>query len=261
MKRRSAATAAPGPAWDRVELVVFDVDGTLYHAGRLRALMAAWLAVHALGQGSLATPRRLAAFRRIREQLAQAQPANFLTVQYLLAAQDTGCSASSLYALVQDWMEQRPLRLLRACTRPGVHALFARLQQRGVRVAVLSDYPARAKLAAMGLRADPVVWAGDPGVGRLKPDPQGLLQILAQTGVPASRAVMVGDRLDRDGLAARRAGMAAVILGRPARAWPGAHGECRWDIEGEAARRPPPTYWARGFDDAAFAPLFDEARA
>ncbi len=241
--------------WSAIDLVVFDVDGTLYHAGRLRWLMAAWLAVHALGQASLAVPRRLAAFRHLREALGEAtarawaqeppgRAPDFRVLQYRLAARRSGCSPAEMEALVEDWMEQRPLRLMRACRRRRVVELFDALHRLGKRVAVLSDYPPQAKLQALELEADLVLWAGDACVGRLKPDPRGLQQLMSRAGVAASRTVMIGDRDERDGMAARLAGTHAVILGRPGRG--------RW--AGHTAGHTAP-WWVTGFDDPLFAPL------
>ena len=75
-------------------------------------------------------------------------------------------------------------------------------------------------LEEMGLKAGPVVCATDPGIARLKPDLAGLLAILRQTGVAPERALMIGDRFDRDAAAAGRAGMRALIRsGQPHAQW------------------------------------------
>lgn len=237
----SQAAPRGGPAWSQIDLVVFDVDGTLYEARRLRALMALWLAMHTLRAGAWSLPRQLAVFRQVRERLAQAQAHDFVDAQYRVASQRAGCSADAMRSVVEEWMQRRPLPLLRACARPGVQAVFAGLRARGIQVAVLSDYPARAKLEALGLQADPVVWAGDAAVQRLKPDPRGLHHILTRTGIAPARALMVGDRLDRDGAAAARASMPAVILAPERRR--------RSDDAGA------PVFWARGFLDPLFAPV------
>lgn len=268
-----------GPAdtfdWGAISLVVFDVDGTLYDARRLRLRMAAWLIADAARCRSLEALRTLATFRRMREALAEAggrgsaePPAvssmqavgevgrpmaamdcagvDFLRLQYRLPAQHLGCRPAEVQARVEDWMERRPLRWLAACRRPGIAALFDALRRQGKQVAVLSDYPARDKLAALGLHADPVVWAGDAGIGRLKPDPRGLRQILARTGVAADRTVVVGDRADRDGAVAARVGARALLLGRP---------------RAGRATAPDDALWIRGFDDPVFAPLLQAGPA
>ena len=67
---RTNTAAGPALDWDRIALVVFDMDGTLYDARRLRWRMAAWLLAESLRRRSLALPRTLAAFRRMREALA-----------------------------------------------------------------------------------------------------------------------------------------------------------------------------------------------
>ncbi len=261
--------------WGAISLVVFDLDGTLYDARWLRLRMAAWLLADAARCRSLEVPRTLATFRRMREALAEAGArasaaplgaapihaadaggsptapmacagVDFLRFQYRLPAQHLGCRPADVQARVEDWMERRPLRWLAACRRPGIVALFEALRRQGKQVAVLSDYPAQDKLAALGLHADPVVWAGDDGVGRLKPDPRGLRQILARTGVAADRTVVVGDRADRDGAVAARVGARALLLGRP---WAG------------RAKAPGEALWIRGFDDPVFAPLLQAGPA
>jgi len=231
----------PAPLdWDATDLVVFDVDGTLYDAGRLRGAMARRLALDALRTRSLRTLSILRVFRQVREELAVEGSPRFVEAQYARTAQRTGCTPEEVRARVQEWMERRPLPLLAPCRHARVEQLFDALQAAGKRVAVLSDYPAHAKLAALGLRADPVVCAHDPQVGRLKPDPSGLHAILAATGVPAHRAVMIGDRFDRDAAAAQRAGLRALVRSRRSHATV-------------------PTF--RRFDDPVFAPVLERAGA
>lgn len=229
----------PGLDWDTIDLVVFDVDGTLYDARQLRGAMARRLVVDAVRRRSLRTLWTLKVFRQVREELAEAAGADFLDRQYVITARRVGGDAHRVRELVQEWMEHRPLPLLAACRHAGVERLFAALQAAGKRVAVLSDYPAHDKLAALGLRADPVVCAHDPLVGRLKPDPRGLHAILSATGVPAHRALMIGDRFDRDSAAAHRAGMGALVRSRNRHATV-------------------PTF--RRFDDPVFAPLLAATR-
>ncbi|MEY4712951.1 MAG: hypothetical protein RIS88_2401 [Pseudomonadota bacterium] len=225
-----------GIDWDRIDLVVFDMDGTLYDARRLRRAMLGRLLAAAWHERSLRTLRVLRAFRAVREALGDEEHPEFLTLQYARTAARTGCDADTVRALVQAWMEQRPLVLLRACRWPHVDTVFAALHAAGKRVAVWSDYPAQDKLRALGLQADWVVAATDPEIARLKPDPRGLLALLQHTGVSAPRAVMIGDRADRDALAARRAGVQALMLGRSPP--PGVQGFC-------------------GYDDPVFTPLLE----
>lgn len=220
--------------WNEIDLVVFDVDGTLYDQRRLRFAMLRRLLAAAWQTRSLDTLRTLRTFRHVREALGDQPQADFMRLQYARTAAQHNKTEGEVRALTNEWMERQPLPFLGGCRYPHLDALFAGLRDAGKQVAVFSDYPATDKLAALGLHANPVVCATDADIGRLKPDPSGLLAILRRTGVPAQRALMIGDRFDRDGMAASRAGMRALIR----------------------AGRPHPEYGTfRAYDDPVFQPM------
>lgn len=220
--------------WKEIDLVVFDVDGTLYDQRRLRLAMLRQLLAATWQTRSLDTLRTLRTFRQVREALGDRPEPDFIRLQYARTAAQHHKTEGEVRALTHEWMERQPLRFLAGCRYPHVDALFAGLRSAGKQIAVFSDYPAIDKLAALGLQAAPVVCATDADVARLKPDPAGLLAILRRTGVEASRALMIGDRIDRDGVAASRAGMRALIR----------------------ASKPHPDYATfRAYDDAVFQPL------
>lgn len=74
----------------------------------------------------------------------------------------------------------------------------------------MSDYPGSRKLAALGLTDDfdVVVCNGEPGgPTRLKPAPDGYLLAAERLGFAPEECLVVGDRDDADGEAARRGKM------------------------------------------------------
>jgi FMN phosphatase YigB (HAD superfamily) len=81
---------------------------------------------------------------------------------------------------------------------------------------VVSDYPAAAKLNALGIAHlfDVVLCAQDPAIGVFKPHPRGLENALERLGVDASEALYVGDRADVDAVAASAARIPCAILSR-----------------------------------------------
>ncbi len=90
-----------------------------------------------------------------------------------------------------------------------------------MRLAALSDYPAEAKLRALGIADlfELVLCAQAPEIGVFKPHPRGLQVVLEQMGVDRHECLYVGDRADVDAAAAAAAGVACAILTRePARA-------------------------------------------
>jgi len=213
---------ANGPInWKFIDLVVFDLDGTLYDQRRLRLLMATQLIGYVLRSGDIRLPHRLQTFRKVREELSDGERnEDFRPHQYRIPAARLRVDEAEIRNLVGEWMETRPLVHLRSCRYPGVAELFQVLRANGKAIAVYSDYPAREKLAAMELQADFVVAATDDDVARLKPDPSGLAKILTMSEVPAEKCLLIGDRYDRDGMAARKLNVRPLIRSpRPRAGW------------------------------------------
>lgn len=200
--------------WPSVRLVVFDVDGTLYDQPPLRRAMAWELTKASARERRLKTVRILHAFRQVREGLGNANGRDFIDEPFDLAARASGFSEADVRDVVGRWIERAPLKMLPRYKAQGVGKLFDVLRWSGRRIAAWSDYPVQAKLAVLGLAVDHDVWAGDDGVGRLKPDPAGLAYILDQAGVPASETLVIGDRFDRDWAGATALGARTLIRSR-----------------------------------------------
>ena len=174
--------------------------------------MAVQIALHVLRTGDVGLPRRLQTFRHVREELGDLQLAeDFRSRQYEVSADRLGTNAANIESVVREWIERRPLSYLNSVRYEGVAELFEALKAAGKRIAIYSDYPAAEKRAAMRLQADYVVAATDDDVARLKPHPAGLAKILAASRVDASRCLLIGDRYDRDGEAARRLGVRTIV--------------------------------------------------
>jgi FMN phosphatase YigB (HAD superfamily) len=220
--------------WDAIQLVAFDVDGTLYRQRPLRRRITCDLAVHSILNRDLGVIRVLATYRKIRERMADEQVVDFDRALIAETAQATSATTDTVRAIVAKWIEQRPLCYLAGCRYPGLLNLFAGLRRNGKAIGILSDYPSKAKLEALGLSADHIVSASDAGVGLLKPHPRGLEVLIAAAGVEPHQTILIGDRPERDGLAARHVGAWALIRSsRPIEGWQN----------------------VTAFDDALFAPV------
>jgi HAD superfamily hydrolase (TIGR01549 family) len=200
--------------WASIDLVVFDLDGTLYDQRPVRFRMAVDLLIHGVRTRSLRHMHILREYRRIREALGDIQPEHFAEPLMAQVCSRTGASREQVTALVEEWMEQRPLPRLRGARSRGIATLFAALRASGRAIGVWSDYPAIAKLDALGLMADHVRAATDSDLGHLKPAPAGLRSIMDAAGASPQRTLMIGDRAERDGEAARRAGVRALLKTR-----------------------------------------------
>ena len=100
----------PAPAvlldWTTIDLVVFDVDGTLYDQRQLRLGMLRQLLGHAWQTRSLDTLLTLRTFRRVREALGEQAGADFIALQYAQTASRHGKTPGAVRALTDEWMEQ-----------------------------------------------------------------------------------------------------------------------------------------------------------
>lgn len=206
----------------QIRAVLFDLDGTLYAQKPIQLRMAMELALLPLRRplAAMGIIRALRSYRHAQEALRGADPVqgSLADAQVAHAARASGLPAGEVAALVDEWMIRRPLKYLRAQLAPGTLELLAQLQGAGVRVGLLSDYPATDKLRALGLadRFAPVLCSSDPAINRFKPDPRGF-QVAAEIwGLPPEQVLMVGDRHEVDLAGARAAGMPCVLVGNPA---------------------------------------------
>lgn len=205
-----------------VQAVVFDVDGTLYDAQRMRLALLPRLLIRSIlhpGEAATAIPV-IRSYRRAHERLRGRRREEIgeglAEAQLCLAMSLSGRPDDVVRRVVRDWFEGSPLPAISAAVRPGLATSLARLRAAGIRTAVLSDYPPLGKLEALGVGGafDCVAWAQQETIGVLKPDPAGLRDVLRRLGVAPEAAVYVGDRPEVDGVLAASVGCRGALIAR-----------------------------------------------
>ena len=99
----------------------------------------------------------LRTYRHIREQLGDDEAEDFETALIAQTSSIECCPPQTVRMTVDEWIEERPLSYLARCRYPGVQELFSALSRKNKIVGIFSDYPADAKLAALGLSADLII--------------------------------------------------------------------------------------------------------
>lgn len=188
-----------------------DLDGTLYKARWVRLAMACELVL-----GHWQVIPLLRAFRQEHEVGRHGAEHQVLAEspyieQLERTARRLNRSREEVHAVVTHWMIERPGKWLWRFRRKSLLQEISRYKTAGGRTALVSDYPGQMKLQALQATDlfDVVVANGEPGgPARLKPAPDGYLLAAEKLGIAPADCLVIGDRVDADGEAARRAGMA-----------------------------------------------------
>lgn len=195
--------------FNKYDLYVFDVDGTLYYQNKLRLIMGKRLLMyyllHPLKFKDLIIIKN---FRSLREN---AKDTNGL---FDITAKKCNVSVSRVNEVIKKWIYENPIDALIASKDDTLFAIIDKLKANGKTVAIWSDYEADDKLKALKLSTDYVYTAEQERVGELKPSPKGLNLIMSDLNVPKDKTIMIGDRMVKDGEAAKKAGCDYLILSK-----------------------------------------------
>lgn len=187
------------------QLIIFDLDGTLYNKRRLSLRMLLHAPFDML---------KMLAERKTRASMKGLYiGAEHFTHAYFdrLAR---GMHTSP--AKAKQWYQERymPLmvKLIGQYQPIGewVMPFINECKERGVKMVVLSDYDfAQEKLQALGIDPQLFDWVvSAPELGGLKPAKELLIKVAQQMGVAAEQCLVIGDRQDTDGDMARATGAA-----------------------------------------------------
>lgn len=204
----------------KYKAVVFDLDGTLYNQTKLRLNMAVRLGVYYCSHfWKIKELFVLKYFREVRDKWdeirvddAGVNDTNVNDVgvddaQYAYVGGKKGVSAEYVERVVKKWIYDNPLDLLGKYRNEKLHSYIEGLQSAKILVAIFSDYPIEDKIAALSIKPDGMYCPGDERNIELKPSPMGLELILNDFALAPEEILMVGDRDEKDGEAARRAGV------------------------------------------------------
>lgn len=197
--------------------LLFDLDGTLYDLGKLKRRLLWRVPNELLRHGPLGAWRRFRALQRFRKEREghrgndQVDSLRDHLVEQVVAR--TGYTSRRVEQAILDFMYESDFVELKGLSPPGDRQVLAALAHRGYRLGVVSEYPVRRKLVALGLADLPWRAVADcEEVGTLKPQPEVFLEAGRRMGLAPPEILVVGDRRDADVTGAHAAGMYSAWL-------------------------------------------------
>ena len=201
---------------DKYKLVIWDLDGTLYFQKEFRLKMAMVLV-----QKLVFTPFHwkdafvILKYRSLREAWDASDIGEDLEKrQYAKTGESFHLSAEEVKLIISRWMLEEPLLHLKAYRDEIAVKTIKILQKKGIETIVYSDYPTIDKLKVLEIEVSGSYAATDDVIACMKPNPKGLEYILSKYQIAKEDAIMIGDRMEKDGEVAKAAGIDYLILER-----------------------------------------------
>ncbi len=194
-----------------VKGIIFDLDGTLYQMRWfMRPLLACKLITHLL---------RLPRFLKARGHFAGVQMGsreNLLNSIALAVSKKEKCSPEEIYNWIVNSFYPAFISIMPFLknSRPGIEEILISLRKNGLKLGVLSDYDHVSKRLEH-LQISPSLFditTSSEISGALKPCSQPFLDIANQWNICPENIMVIGDRDDTDGQAARDAGMQFIQI-------------------------------------------------
>ena len=186
--------------------IIFDLDGTLYHMK--------WFMKPLLTLKVLPNFLRLPRFMKIRGTFAGKDlesENNLLTAICDSLSRSEKCSSQDIRNWIASAFYPAFVSIMPYFrgSRPGISETLITLKKNGIKLGVLSDYSSVAeRLVGLGLSNSLFnSMTSSESFGALKPSCRPFLSIASEWNIPPEQILIVGDRDDTDGEAARGAGM------------------------------------------------------
>ena len=202
-----------GPVdWTCIDLVAFDVDGTLYDQRSLRLRMLAEIIPHAVYRRNLRMIAIIRTYRRLRERLGDEEVADFKSKLLSDTASSVGCSRiCRIGGCGVDRAKAPPLSPGLPLSRPA--RALCRSQTKAATPSASCPTIPHTRKCSLSALTQTSSYALGMRESRTEPHPRGLEVLMARAAATAAN-ILIGDRIERDGLAARRAGTQCLIRSR-----------------------------------------------
>jgi putative hydrolase of the HAD superfamily len=184
----------------QLRAVVFDLDGTLYPYYRMYLHSIPFFLKYSYFVYN---------YSKVRSEIRRIpQISDFKRVQAELLATRLGLPIEETYVLIEKIIYGEWESVFKSISPfPALIYILKKLKKLDLKLAVLSDYPVKNKLAYLGIEN---LWdyaLSSEDVGYLKPDSRPFYAVAEGLNIPPGQILYVGDIYEYDIVGARNAGM------------------------------------------------------
>lgn len=189
---------------------ILDFDGTLYYQFPIRVVMGCWLVFYyLLHPFKIKELSLILEYRRLRNNLPGITFSDFhpsdLLIKKLSNKYDK--EPNDVIDIVKSWTETKPCNFINKFQRNRLIKTIIEYQKEGVLMVVYSDNPLQEKIKAVSFIPDFCFDSDHALIRCMKPNAQGINNIISFLGVKREDTLYIGDRDDRDGVCAKNAGI------------------------------------------------------
>ncbi|HCU58790.1 MAG TPA: hypothetical protein DIC64_02280 [Alphaproteobacteria bacterium] len=184
--------------------VIVDLDGTLYYQRPVQICMAVeMLAYYILHFWRINELKQILVYRHQHNN-----EENFDLHTFCIKQRTNN---KTINKLIQKWLFLKPLKWIKLFKDKNLISYLEEIQKI-IPVIVYSDYETHQKLEALNFKPDFEFFFDAKNIRFLKPNPQGLSYITERLKLTPKEIFVIGDRQNKDGLAASTFGAEYLIL-------------------------------------------------
>ena len=189
---------------------ILDFDGTLYYQFPVRLAMGFWLIFYyLLHPFRIQELLLILEYRKLRNNLPGVSfndnnPSDLLIKKL---CKKYHRESNDVTDIVKSWTQIKPCFFINKFQRCELIKTIQDYQRKGVLMVVYSDNPLQEKIKAVSFIPDYCFDSDHALIRCMKPNAQGVNNIVGYLGVKKKDTLYVGDRDDRDGICAKNAGL------------------------------------------------------
>ncbi len=198
------------------KLLIFDLDGTLYFQNLLRIDVAKEMALKCISNPKTFKDLWIIYnYRKLRENWSEKRSEASESLeewQFKCLSKIIKVPVDYIMKVVNHYMHVKPLSLVAKHKDELLCQFINEMRNSSIKIVIYSDYPTESKIKCLELNVDKMYCAADHSINCMKPDKRGLQFILRDMDITGDEALMIGDRFEKDGLAAINNGVDYLIL-------------------------------------------------